>query len=55
MGDHLAAAMPPRVRPPGDVISYSNYGAALAAHIVENVAGISRAASVDPLAALRTE
>ena len=41
LGDHLAARMPPRVRPPGDVISYSNYGMALAAHIVENVAGMS--------------
>ena len=32
--------MPARVRPPGKVISYSNYGVALAGYIVEVIAGI---------------
>lgn len=31
--------VPERVHPPGKVISYSNYGAALAAHVVERVTG----------------
>lgn len=30
LGPYLAARMPPRVMPPGDVISYSNHGMALA-------------------------
>jgi CubicO group peptidase (beta-lactamase class C family) len=35
--DILAHELPVRVRPPGDVISYSNHGTAIAAHIVEKV------------------
>jgi len=35
--DILAHELPVRVRPPGDVISYSNHGTAIAAHIVETV------------------
>lgn len=35
----LAASIPPRVRPPGDMIAYSNYGASLVAAIVERTAG----------------
>jgi CubicO group peptidase (beta-lactamase class C family) len=37
----------PRVRPPGQVISYSNYGMALAGYIVERVAGKPFAQYVD--------
>jgi CubicO group peptidase (beta-lactamase class C family) len=37
----------PRVRPPGKVISYSNYGMALAGHIVERVSGKAFAQYVD--------
>lgn len=39
LAQHLARAMPPRVLPPNKVISYSNYGFALAGHVVENVSG----------------
>ena len=37
--DILAHELPVRVRPAGDVISYSNHGTAIAAHIVEKVSG----------------
>jgi CubicO group peptidase (beta-lactamase class C family) len=37
----LAANVPRRVVPPGSLISYSNYGAALAAHVVSQVTGVS--------------
>ena len=40
LGAWLAAHIPARVRPPGEVTSYSNYGTALAGHIVETIAGI---------------
>lgn len=36
---HLSRAMPPRVLPPNRVIAYSNYGFALAGHVVENMSG----------------
>jgi CubicO group peptidase (beta-lactamase class C family) len=36
----LAEHMPARVRPPGELISYSNYGYALAGYIVEQVSGL---------------
>jgi CubicO group peptidase (beta-lactamase class C family) len=36
---YLAARLPPRVLPPGEVISYSNHGYALAGHLVELAAG----------------
>ena len=36
---HLEHAMPPRVMPPNRVISYSNYGIALAGQIIETVSG----------------
>ncbi|MBP1702722.1 MAG: FmtA-like protein [Chloroflexi bacterium] len=38
--DCLARYMPDRVRPAGELISYSNYGAALAGYIVEAVSGV---------------
>jgi CubicO group peptidase (beta-lactamase class C family) len=38
LGPYLAANMPLRVRPPGELISYSNHGMALAGYIVESVA-----------------
>ena len=37
--DYLATYMPDRVRPPGELTTYSNYGAALAGYIVEVVSG----------------
>ncbi len=40
LGTYLAARMPPRVLPPGDVISYSNHGMALAGYVVEAVSGL---------------
>jgi CubicO group peptidase (beta-lactamase class C family) len=36
---YLARHMPARIRPPGEVSAYSNYGAALAGHIVARVSG----------------
>jgi CubicO group peptidase (beta-lactamase class C family) len=40
-GEFLAAHLPARVFPPGEVASYSNYGAALAGYIVGRVSGLS--------------
>ncbi len=40
LGQWLAAHIPARVRPPGELTSYSNYGSALAGYIVEAVAGM---------------
>ncbi len=40
-GEWLARNIPARVRPPGQLASYSNFGAALAGHIVERVSGES--------------
>ncbi|GAB1645752.1 serine hydrolase domain-containing protein [Krasilnikovia sp. MM14-A1259] len=39
LADELAAAMPARVRPPGEITAYSNYGAALAGYVVAQVSG----------------
>lgn len=39
--DWLASHMPARVRPPGEVAAYSNYGTQLAGYIVSRVAGQS--------------
>jgi CubicO group peptidase (beta-lactamase class C family) len=46
LGDYLARDMPARVRPPGEVASYSNHGFALAGLIVERAAGRPFAAYV---------
>ncbi len=40
LGEDLKDKMPARVRPPGEITAYSNYGAALAAYIVEQVSGL---------------
>ena len=40
LGDYLARYMPARVRSPGEVSVYSNYGASLAGYIVEQVSGM---------------
>ncbi|WP_327003299.1 beta-lactamase family protein [Dactylosporangium sp. NBC_01737] len=36
---YLAEHMPARIRPPGEISAYSNYGAALAGHVVARVSG----------------
>jgi CubicO group peptidase (beta-lactamase class C family) len=38
-GEWMASHMPARVRPPGEVAAYSNYGTALAGYIVARVSG----------------
>ncbi|MFW6140531.1 MAG: serine hydrolase domain-containing protein [Acidobacteriota bacterium] len=38
--DFLKKHMPKRVRPPGEIISYSNYGTSLAGYIVECISGL---------------
>ncbi len=40
LGDFVDGHMPARVRPPGEVASYSNYGMSLAGHVVEEVSGV---------------
>jgi len=40
-GQYLAENMPPRVYPPGEVSSYSNYGAAVAGKVVSDVSGMT--------------
>ncbi|MFF9977451.1 serine hydrolase domain-containing protein [Streptomyces erythrochromogenes] len=47
LGESLADHQPRRVRPPGEVASYDNYGVALAGHLVETVTGTPFAAYVD--------
>jgi CubicO group peptidase (beta-lactamase class C family) len=37
LGEYLLRSMPPRVRPPGEIYSYSSHGIALAGYIVETV------------------
>ncbi len=39
LGEYLAEHTPARIRPPGEISAYSNYGAALAGYIVEAVTG----------------
>jgi len=40
LAQYLAARLPPRVMPPGDLISYSNHGYVLAGHLVELGSGL---------------
>ncbi|MCP4901005.1 MAG: beta-lactamase family protein [bacterium] len=40
LGPFLATNMPERVRPPGEISGYSNYGAGLAGHIVAEISGM---------------
>ncbi|MFJ8016482.1 serine hydrolase domain-containing protein [Streptomyces sp. NPDC096339] len=47
LGESLAEHQPRRVRPPGEVASYDNYGVALAGYLVETVTGTPFAAYVD--------
>ncbi|MFF8830307.1 serine hydrolase domain-containing protein [Streptomyces sp. NPDC015131] len=47
LGESLAAHQPRRVRPPGEVASYDNYGVALAGHLVETVTGTPFATYLD--------
>ncbi|MFJ6985019.1 MULTISPECIES: serine hydrolase domain-containing protein [unclassified Streptomyces] len=59
LGASLAEHQPKRVRPPGEVASYDNYGVALAGYVVEQVTGTPFAAYVDravlkPLGMTRT-
>lgn len=59
LASHLARHMPPRVMPPGRWISYSNYGLALAGHLVERASGETFSARVqrrifDPLGMQRS-
>jgi CubicO group peptidase (beta-lactamase class C family) len=45
--DYLKNSIPARVFPPGEVMAYSNYGAALAGYIVELVSGLPFAEYVE--------
>jgi CubicO group peptidase (beta-lactamase class C family) len=47
LGEYLARRMPPRVRPPGEQINYSNHGFALLGYLVEVISGISFEAYID--------
>lgn len=47
LGEYLAGHQPARVRPPGRLASYSNYGSALAGHLVERAAGMPFDAYLD--------
>jgi len=47
LGQYLAERMPPRVMPPGELISYSNHGLALVGHLVEAASGLSFTEYVD--------
>lgn len=39
LGRYLAENLPPRIRPPGEALSYSNHGYTLLGHLVETVSG----------------
>jgi CubicO group peptidase (beta-lactamase class C family) len=49
LGPSLAARMPARIFPPGEIVAYSNYGAALAGYVVERVTGQPFAVAIDEL------
>ncbi len=41
LDEYIVRKLPARVYPPGEIIGYSNYGAALAGYIIEQVTGMS--------------
>jgi len=41
LGTYLARELPPRVRPPGNTLAYSNQGFTLLGHIIESISGES--------------
>jgi CubicO group peptidase (beta-lactamase class C family) len=45
--DYLAQRLPPRIRPPGELLAYSNHGAALAGCLVEEISGMPFAAYIE--------
>ncbi|HHP7244000.1 MAG TPA: serine hydrolase domain-containing protein, partial [Elainellaceae cyanobacterium] len=45
--EYVATRMPARIRPPGEVISYANYGTVLAGYIVQEISGMPFAQYVD--------
>ena len=47
LGGWLASHVPARVRPPGELASYSNYAAALAGYIVERASGMPWAERIE--------
>ena len=47
LGEYLRTHLPPRVRPPGVVSAYTNFGVALAGYIVERVSGQPYAAYIE--------
>lgn len=44
---YLAENLPPRILPPGEIIAYSNHGAALAGCLVEEISGLPFAEYID--------
>jgi CubicO group peptidase (beta-lactamase class C family) len=38
--EDVSSSMPPRVRPPGEILTYSNYGYSLAGYVLESVTGM---------------
>jgi CubicO group peptidase (beta-lactamase class C family) len=40
LGEYVVTQMPARVRPPGEVTAYSNYGMSLAGYVVQEVSGM---------------
>ncbi len=47
LSEYLARNLPPRVMPPGGVMSYSNHGYALAGHLIECATGVPFADYMD--------
>ena len=45
--EYLARRLPPRVRPPGDLVAYSNHGTALAGCLVEEITGLPFADAIE--------
>ena len=45
--EYIAARLPPRIRPPGELIAYSNHGYALAGLLVEEMSGVPFESYVD--------